>query len=97
MRSINNTMLCVEIDENQHKYYVQHDENNRCDDLFMDFSGKYTYNPDKFIDEYNKSPNPFFQTRMDALMLMIDKHIQRIEQYENKGFVEIYHLFYDEI
>lgn len=96
---INNTMLCVEIDENQHKYYIKSDENNRYDDLFMDFSGKYIfirYNPDKFIDKYNKCKNPFFNNRMDVLTMLIDKHINRIENDENNDLVEIYHLFYDE-
>ena len=58
---INNTMLCIEIDENQHKYYVKQDEINRYDDLFMSFSGKYIfirYNPDKFKDKYNVSMTP---------------------------------------
>ena len=62
-------MLCIEIDENQHKYYVKHDENNRYDDLFMDFGGKcisVRHNPNKFIDKYNKSKTPFLQTRMDV-------------------------------
>ena len=46
---INNTMLCIEVDENQHKNYIKQNEQNRYDDLFMDFSGKYIfirYNPD---------------------------------------------------
>ena len=44
-------MLCLEVDENQHKYYIKSDENNRYDDLFMDFSGKYIFirqNQDKY-------------------------------------------------
>ena len=54
---VNNTMLCIEIDENQHKYYIKQDDQDRYNDLFMDFSGKYIlirYNPDKFIDKYDK-------------------------------------------
>ena len=96
---INNTMLCIEIDENQHKYYIKSDENNRYDDLFMDFSGKYIfirYNPDKFIDKYNKCKNPFFDNRMEVLSMLIDKHCQRIKNEENDDLVEIHHLFYDE-
>ena len=96
---INNTMLCIEIDENQHKYYIKSDENNRYDDLFMDFSGKYIfirYNPDKFIDKYNKCKNPFFNNRMEVLSMLIDKHCQRIKNEENDDLVEIHHLFYDE-
>ena len=39
----NNTMLCLEVDENQHKYYIISDENNRYDELFMDFNVKCIY------------------------------------------------------
>jgi len=59
---INNTMLCIEFDEHQHKKYIKYDENIRYDNLFMDFSGKYIfigYNPDKSIDTYNIKTNPF--------------------------------------
>ena len=31
-------MLSLEVDENQQKYYMKSDENNRYDELFMDFS-----------------------------------------------------------
>ena len=57
-------MLCIEIDENQHKKYIKCDENIRYDNLFMDFNGKYIfirYNLDKFIYKYNTSKNLFFQ------------------------------------
>ena len=96
---INNTMLCIEIDENQHKSYIKKDDNIRYDNLFMDFTGKYIfirYNPDKFIDKYNTSKNPFFNTRMETLENFIDKHIPRIENEENIELLEIHHLFYDE-
>ena len=33
---------------------------------------------------------------MDALTLLMDKHINRIENEENHDLVEIYNLFYDE-
>jgi hypothetical protein len=55
-------MLCIEIDENQHKEYLTYDENIRYDNSFMDFSSKYIfirYNPNRFIDKYNTSKNPF--------------------------------------
>ena len=53
---INNTMLCIEIDVNQHKYYINKDEENRYNDLYMVFSGKYIfirYNPDQYKDKNN--------------------------------------------
>ena len=95
----NNTMLCIEIDENQHKRYIKQDENNRYDELFMDFSGKFMfirYNPDKFIGKCGKSKNPMFETRMEVLEKTINKHIDRIKNNENKELMGIYHLFYDE-
>ena len=68
----------------------------RYDNLFMDFSGKYTsirYNPDKFIDQYNTSKNPFFQKRKAFLENNVDKHIERIERAD---LIEIHNVFYNE-
>ena len=93
-------MLCIEVDEEQHKKYIKQDENNRYDDLFMDFSGKYIfirYNPDKFKDQFNNYKNPHFETRMEALKSEIDKHISKINNDENNNLIEIHHLFYDEV
>jgi hypothetical protein len=96
---INNTMLCIEIDENQHKYYIKVDDDNRYNDLFMDFSGKYIfirYNPDKFKDINRKNKNPYFDTRMKQLVDEIEKQKKKIENDENTDLLEIVHLFYDE-
>ena len=96
---ISNTMLCIEIDEDQHKSYIKQRERDRYDDLFMDFTGKYIfirYNPDRFIDKYQQRKNPFFETRMEALESAIARHIGRIEREENEDLLEIHHLFYDE-
>ena len=96
---VNSTMLCIEIDEGQHKTYIKERENARYDDLFMDFSGKYIfirYNPDKFKDKYGKMKNPFFETRVEVLEKAIEKHILRIIAEDNDNLVEIHHLFYDE-
>ena len=44
-------MQCLEVDENQHTYYIKYDEDNRYNELFMDFSGKNVfirYTPDKY-------------------------------------------------
>jgi hypothetical protein len=97
---INNTMLCIEIDEDQHKSYIKENEKARYDDLFMDYSGKYIfirYNPDKFKDKYGKSKNPYFDTRMEVLENVINKHILRIQAEDNENLLEIHHVFYDEI
>ena len=96
---INNTMLCIEIDENQHKYYIKQDEEKRYNDLFMDFSGKYIfirYNPDKYKCVNNKINNPHFNTRINILKETINNQIMRILNDENNDLIEIYHLYYDE-
>ena len=93
---VNNTMLCIEIDENQHKWNNQQDEVNRYDNLFMDFSGKYVfirYNPDKF--KIGKTwKNPRFETRMEKLIEEIDKQINRIQNEKNTELVEIHKLYF---
>ena len=64
------------------------------------FSGKYIfirYNPDKFVDKYKVSKNPYLQTRMEVLENVINKHIERIQRQENADLVEVHHVFYDEI
>jgi hypothetical protein len=86
---IGNTMLCIEIDENQHKYYIHIDEKVRYDDLFMDFSGKYVfirYNPDTY-KENGVRKNPHFETRMKKLKDLIDIHTKRIQNEENKDIL----------
>ena len=95
---INNTMLCIEIDEHQNKSYIKHDEDHRCDDLFMDFSGKYIfirYNPDPYKDADGKKKNPRFDTRMALLEQLINVLTRRINNELNAELVEIHHLCYD--
>ena len=96
---INNTMLCIEIDEDQHKSYIKENEVARYDDLFMDFSGKYIfirYNPDKFKDKYGKSPNPYLNSRMEVFKDAINKQIVRIQAGDHDSSLAIHHAFVDE-
>jgi len=101
-RLIGNTMLCIEIDEHQHKYYNKQDELDRYDNLFMDFSGKYIfirYNPDKYkVKSGNnfKNKNPTFQTRMNTLEAEIKYQIANIINEENTELITISKLFYDQ-
>jgi len=64
---INNTMLCIEIDEDQHKSYIKEHEKARYDDLFMDFSGKYIFSFD------------ITQTSLKTSMVNLKMHIFRHE------------------
>jgi hypothetical protein len=94
---IGNTLLCIEVDENQHKGYNKTDEEIRYDDLYMLHSGKFIFirfNPDKF--KYNeKTLNPNINTRLLKLKYEIETQIQRIENDLNSDLLEITKLFYD--
>jgi hypothetical protein len=95
---INNTLLVIETDENQHKSYDQMDEETRYDDLYMAFSGKWVYirfNPDKYVSKNGKNKNPMISTRLPVLLDEIKKQIWRIQTEQNNELVERIYLFYD--
>jgi hypothetical protein len=97
---IGNTLLCIEVDENQHKGYDQKQQEIRYDDLYMLHGGKFIFirfNPDKFKNKNGKFVNPMTYTRLPVLKEEIEKHIKRIENEENKELLEIIKLYYDEI
>ena len=94
---INETMLCIEIDENQHKSYSEMDEETRYNDLYMAYSGKWIYiriNPDKY-KKNNKSFNPTIATRLEKLKQEVEKQIERIDNNENDELIERIYLYYD--
>jgi len=99
---INNTMLCIETDENQHKSYDEMDKETRYNDLFMAHSGKWVYirfNPDSYnitVDNKLTRRNPLIKTRLDVLKQEIKKQIKRINNEENKNPVDIVYMYYDE-
>lgn len=97
---IGNTLLCVEVDERQHKDRDQKDEDLRYDDLMMLHGGKFIfirYNPDVFIDKNGKRKNPEIATRLASLKTSILHSIQRIQEEKNTELLEIQSLFFDEI
>ena len=92
MRLINDTMLCIETDEGQHKSNIQTDEEHKYNDLFMEFSGKYIlirYNPDAYNNAIGSTIYPIFCTRMSRLEYLINILTRRINNGENKELVEI--------
>jgi hypothetical protein len=94
-----NTMLCIETDENQHKFYNREDEMNRYHDLFMAFSCKFIFirfNPDKYKNSHGNIRNPDMANRLDELKTMIDNQIERIECEVNTEPLEVHYLFFDE-
>jgi len=95
---IGNTLLCIEVDEDQHKRYSESDEEIRYDDLYMVFSGKFIFiriNPDKYINEYGTKVNPTMKKRMELLRDEINIHIERINNEENSDLLEIHKLCFD--
>lgn len=94
---INDTILCIETDENQHKFYSKEDEISRYNDLFMAFGGKFIFirfNPDKYKKD-GKSYNPMLVNRLPVLETEIKKQITRIETNENTELLEVIELYYD--
>ena len=95
---IGNTLLCIEVDENQHNRYAEKDEEIRYDDLYMIHGGKFVFirfNPDSFINSLGTKKNPYMKLRMESLKNEIYKQIDRITNEENKELLEIVYLFYN--
>lgn len=95
---IGNTLLCIEVDENQHKQYNKTEEEIRYDDLYMIYGGKFIFirfNPDSFINDTGKNKNPSMKTRMEYLKKEIDYQIERINDEKNNELLEIKKIFYD--
>jgi hypothetical protein len=95
---IGNTLLCIEVDENQHKRYNKKDEEIRYDDLFMIHGGKFIFirfNPDMFINKLGTKKNPYMKIRIEHLKNEIVKQIERIKNEENNELLEVIYLFYD--
>jgi hypothetical protein len=98
-RLIGNTLVCVETDENFHKYYDPDDEEARYHDVIMAFGGKLCFmrfNPHKFNldDRYNHGP-PLAE-RLERLHAEITRHVGRLERGENSAYLEVWHLYYPE-
>jgi len=87
--------LCIEIDENQHKYYASDYEEERYNDLFVDFSGRYVFlrvNPDSFKIQGHKV-DPSFEERFSTVKRAIKIVIENGPLRDN--LVEVHHVFYD--
>jgi hypothetical protein len=93
-----NTLLCVEVDEEQHKYRNKQDEALRYDDLMLLHGGKFVFvrmNPDGYRDSSKQLQNPPLESRLDTLGKEIDRQIQRIQNDENTELVEVSYLYFD--
>jgi hypothetical protein len=95
-----NTLLCIEVDEDQHKYRKQDDEDIRYDDLMMLHGGKFVFirfNPDTYKNAKGIRKNPPIEKRFGTLNQAIREQIKRIQSEQNTELVEIVRLFFDEV
>jgi hypothetical protein len=95
---IENTLLVIETDENQHKSYDQMDEEIRYNDLHMVHGGKWIYirfNPDKYINKKGIRKNPSIATRLSKLKDEIEYQMYRIQNDMNNELLERVYLYYD--
>ena len=95
---IGNTLLCIEVDENQHKRYSEIEEELRYDDLYMIYGGKFVFirfNPDVYVDTLGTRVKINMTKRLDELGLEIKKQVERIVNDANTELLEIIYLFYD--
>ncbi len=98
-RLIGNTLLCVETDENFHKYYDPDDEEARYHDVVMQWGGKLCFvrfNPHKFNLDDRYDHGPPLAERLERLRAEVTRHIGRLERGENSALLEVWHLYYPE-
>ena len=98
-RLIGNTLLCVETDENFHRYYNKNDEEARYHDVIMQWGGKLCFvrfNPHKFNLEDRHDHGPPLAERLERLRAEVTRHIGRLERGENSSYLEVWHLYYPE-
>ena len=101
-RQINNTILCIEVNEKQHKTKAyKEDEERRKNNIVESNTFNYVFilfNPDSFKDSNGKRRNPPIKNRFPRLKEEINKQIKRILNEENNKdtLLEEIKLFYDE-
>lgn len=93
-------MLCIEVDEDQHKRYDKGDEEKRYAEFYEAFGGKMNhifirYNPDSYRDKDNKKHNPTSNERFTKLKQIINYWISEIENANIIDSFVIQYLFYD--
>jgi len=96
---IGNTLLCIETDENWHRYYDENDEAARYHDVLMAWGGKtcfVRFNPDNFNLQDSSDPGPPLEERLERLREEVIRHVGRLERGENTAFNEVFHLYYPE-
>lgn len=95
---INDTLLCIEVDEDQHKYRDVNDEENRYNDIFMIHSGKLVFirfNPNKYKKDNKIIKDDNLIDRLNILRETIIDVIKNINNNIYNELLYIIKLFYD--
>lgn len=98
-RIVHGTMLCVEVDENQHRSYCSYDDFIRYNEFLADVTMRFVfirYNPDPYKNSTNRRVDPPFEERMEKLERLIEKEIQDARQHDTEQYLVIRYLYYDE-
>lgn len=101
-----NTVVAVEIDESEHKNYVEGYEIVRYHDLLMDFTGRFVFlriNPDAFR-RAGRHHNPPFEQRVAKACDRLKDILRSVQRWGSSlgpvdadaSLVEIHHLFYSD-
>lgn len=99
-----NTVVAVEIDEREHKHYVDGYEIVRYHDLLMDFTGRFVFlriNPDGY-SQLGHHHNPRFEQRARIACAKLKEILGSVQRWgsslgptdANASLVEVHHLFY---
>jgi len=102
---IGNVIVAIEIDENQHKYYKPDHEQNRYNDLVMDFTGRFVFlriNPDPFWGPNHTKLDPPFQERLTSVQSKLTDIFQYLQEsaaeaHKTDDLVTVHHMFYDAV
>ncbi len=92
-------MICVEVDEDQHRRYCPDDEEQRYHDTYklgyhMIF---IRFNPDNYRDKHNKLIKTKLEDRLPILLQEINDIINNLDQYSSLDqYLYIKYLYYDE-
>ncbi len=94
-----NHILCIEIDENQHKHYDQHDEEMRYHDVYNTnyYMIFIRFNPDKYIDKDGNICNPPLEERVDDLTTKLYDIECNLHKYSDPDqLLYIENMFFDQ-
>lgn len=97
---IGNTLLCIEVDENQHKNREENYEEVRYNDIMMVHGGKFVFirmNPNMYIDLKGRKIDIDIEDKCNSLCVEIYKQIDRIESDLNVEMLEIVKMYFDEM